>query len=136
MNVFIKKTEFKKLEEVLIEKGFSIKEEKGVLFLQLSDFNTYIVIVENKGSLYFELDLIGINKIDEKIDFYKELLYLNTEILPISLGINSLEGTSNRLVLVESLSTENLDENEVLEVLDTIEINLPRILKLIDKYIK
>ncbi len=136
MNVFVRKSEVRDLQDILLENGFSIEKEDEILFAHLADSEAYVAIVENEGSLYFELDLVGISKVREDIDFYKKILDLNTEILPVSIAINSSEETDKRLVVAESLPTENLDENEILEVLDVMDISLPRILKLIDEYIK
>lgn len=136
MNVFVKKNEIKNLEDILLENGFSMNKEDEILFVHLTDSDAYVAIVENEGSLYFELDLVGINKVRDDIDFYKKILDLNTEILPVSIAINSSDETDNRLIVAESLPTENLDENEILEVLDVMDISLPRILKLIKEYIK
>ncbi len=136
MNVFVRKSEVRDLQDILLENGFSIEKEDEILFVHLADSKAYVAIVENEGSLYFELDLVGISKVREDIDFYKKILDLNTEILPVSIAINSSEETDKRLVVAESLPTENLDENEILEVLDVMDISLPRILKLIDEYIK
>ncbi|MEI6857606.1 CesT family type III secretion system chaperone [Psychrilyobacter sp.] len=136
MNVFVKKNEIKTLEDILLENGFSINKEDEILFVNLIDSDASVAIVKNEDSLYFELDLVGINKVRDDIDFYKKILNLNTEILPVSIAINSSEETDNRLIVAESLPTENLDENEILEVLDVMDISLPKILKLINEYIK
>ena len=57
-------------------------------------------------SIYFEVDLGNISEIVNE-ELYFKLLDLNTEILPVSLGINSTNSDDPRLVLVESRETAN-----------------------------
>ena len=62
-------------------------------------------------SIYFEVDLGNISNVATQ-ELYHKLLDLNTEILPVSIGINSTNADDPRLVLVESREVENLDEND------------------------
>ena len=86
-------------------------------------------------SIYFEVDLGNISEIASE-EVYFKLLDLNTEILPVSLGINSTNTDDPRLVLVESRETANLDENEVLSVFDALELAVDKVEELLSGYIK
>lgn len=86
-------------------------------------------------SIYFEADLGNISEIASE-ELYFKLLDLNTEILPVSLGINSTNSDDPRLVLVESRETTNLDENEILSVFDALELAVDKIEELLSGYMK
>ena len=86
-------------------------------------------------SIYFEVDLGNISEIASE-ELYFKLLDLNTEILPVSLGINSTNTDDPRLVLVESRETANLDENEVLSVFDALELAVDKVEELLSGYMK
>jgi hypothetical protein len=61
---------------------------------------------------------------------------LNTEILPVSIGINSTNASDPRLVLVESRETENLDDNEMLNVFTALEIAVDKVEGVLKEYLK
>ncbi len=86
-------------------------------------------------SIYFEVDLGNISEIVNE-ELYFKLLDLNTEILPVSLGINSTNSDDPRLVLVESRETANLDENEMLSVFDALELAVDKVEELLSGYMK
>jgi hypothetical protein len=85
-------------------------------------------------SIYFEVDLGNISNIATQ-ELYHKLLDLNTEILPVSIGINSTNTGDPRLVLVESREVENLDENEILSVFDAMELAVDKVEDLLSVYI-
>ena len=113
------------------------REEDFVKFLNIHDFQVddlgegvyravrdeelpvFINIDEN--SIYFEVDIGNISTISDN-DLYFNLLDLNTEIQPVSLGINNSNPEDPRLVLVERRETSHLDDNEVLSVFDAFEL--------------
>jgi uncharacterized protein YjfI (DUF2170 family) len=86
-------------------------------------------------SIYFEVDLGNISEIVNE-ELYFKLLDLNTEILPVSLGINSTNSDDPRLVLVESRETANLDESEMLSVFDALELAVDKVEELLSGYMK
>jgi hypothetical protein len=47
---------------------------------------------------------------------------MNTEVLPVSFGINNANPKDPRLVIVESRSTHDLSDQELLSVFDSLEI--------------
>lgn len=80
------------------------------------------VFIQTDGkSLYFEVDLGNASEFATQ-DLYFQLLNLNTEILPVSIGIDSTNSDDPRLVLVESREAHNLDDNELLSVFNALEI--------------
>jgi len=95
--------------------------------LKATHFNELPVYVHFKNeSLYFEVDL-GSTKGIASQALFEKLLDVNTEILPVSVGINSAAPDDPRLVLVESRESSNLDENEVLSVFNALEIATDKI---------
>ena len=86
-------------------------------------------------SIYFEVDLGNISEIAGE-ELYFRLLDLNTEILPVSLGINSTNSKDPRLVLIESRETAHLDENEILSVFDALELAVDKVEELLSGYMK
>ena len=68
------------------------------------------------------------------MDLYFKLLDVNTEILPVSVGINTTNG-DNRLVLVESREYEHLDDNEILSVFDAFELAVDKIEALLTEFV-
>ncbi len=129
----------------------SRKEEELFRFLEMNNF-----ILEDLGSgvfkvtreeelpvflnvdentIYFEVDLGNITAFADK-DFYFQLLDMNTEILPVSFGINNTNPDDPRLVLVESRVVGGLNDHELLSVFDALELAVDRTEALLRKYIK
>ncbi len=86
-------------------------------------------------SLYFEIDLGSIKDICTK-EFYFKLLDLNTEILPVSIGIDTTNEEDNRLVLVESREYTNLDNNEILSVFGVFELAVDKVESILSEFVK
>jgi len=77
------------------------------------------------GNIFFEVDLGNIDAIASQ-DLYFQLLDLNTEILPVSLGIDNTNRDDPRLVLVERRETNDLCDEELLCVFDALELAVDR----------
>lgn len=113
------------------------RESPLVPFLEMNDFSVEqigdnILRVNRQEELavylnvtatqiYFEADLGNISSFADK-DVYFKLLDMNTEILPISFGINNTNPEDPHLVLVESRETADLSDQELLAVFDAIEL--------------
>ena len=83
--------------------------------------NELPVLINHKDeNIFFEVDIGSAAEVGSQDLFFK-LLDANTEILPVSVGINT-SGDDPRLVLVESREAENLDENELLSVINALEL--------------
>jgi hypothetical protein len=94
-----------------------------------------VYISINDGNMYFELDLGNVSAFaDQKL--YFELLDLNTEILPVSFGINNSHPDDPRLVLVESRETGDLSDQELLAVFDALELAVDKAETLLSTYMK
>lgn len=94
-----------------------------------------VFISINGNNMYFELDLGNITAIADKELLFK-LLDLNTEILPVSFGINSSNQDDPRLVLVESRETDDLSDQELLAVFDALELAVDKAEILLTDYLK
>jgi hypothetical protein len=72
-------------------------------------------------------------KVDDKQtqDLLLSLLALNTEILPVSVGIDTSNPDDHHLVLVESRETGDLSDHELLAVFDALELAVDRVTTLL-----
>ena len=127
------------------------KEEDFTKFLELHDFEIDdlgeevfrvvrgeelpVFVKVSPGGLYFEVDLGNVSEFADK-DFYFKLLDLNTEILPVSFGINNTNPDDPHLVLVESRETGDLNDHELLSVFDALELAVDKAQVLIERTLK
>lgn len=127
------------------------KETDFVSFLELNDYSVETInenifrvkrpgelpvyISVDHGNMYFELDLGNISEFADK-DLYFKLLDMNTEILPISFGINNSHPSDPRLVLVESRETGDLSDQELLAVFAALELAVDKAEGLLSTYVK
>jgi uncharacterized protein YjfI (DUF2170 family) len=100
---------------------YSVEEiGENILRVQKAgELPVYISI--NNGNMYFEVDLGNVNAFANK-DMYFQLLDMNTEVLPVSFGINNSNPDDPHLVLVESRETGDLNDQELLAVFDAMEL--------------
>ncbi len=100
---------------------FEVEElENGVYRVAREDeLPVYVSINEN--NLYFEVDLGNVSSFADE-GFYFKILDLNTEIQPVSFGINKTNPEDPRLVLVESREGGDLNDDELLSVFDALEL--------------
>ena len=126
------------------------RKEEFVQFLELHDYfvekineHIYKITREDElpvfvslqdNSIYFEVDLGNVSKIADK-DFYFKLLDMNTEVLPVSFGINNTNPDDPRLVIVESRETGDLCDQELLAVFDALELAVDRAEAFLSAYI-
>lgn len=120
----------------LSNQGYNITDRGAVLLLENDELNIGSLITNEQ--IEFVIDLCGINDLDKNKlqEIYEEILDENTEILPSSFGIDSGNPQDKRLVLVDSLAIENLDENELLLTLDALALNVINAYDLLEKYLK
>jgi hypothetical protein len=76
--------------------------------------------------IYFEVDLGNVDEV-ASLEFYATLLDLNTEVLPVSFGLDTSNPEDVRLVLVESRETGDLCDDEILAVFDALELAIDRV---------
>ncbi len=127
------------------------KEEDLVRFLNMNDFQVEelgenifrvsratelpVFLKVTDHTLYFEVDLGGIAGLGNE-SLYFQLLDLNTEIIPVSFGINNSHSEDPRLVLIESRETHDLDAHEILSVFDALELATDKAEQLLQSAIK
>lgn len=123
------------LFDFLIEKGFHVEEIDTHIFRVEKDDEIPVFINLNDNNIFFLVDLGSINEFVSE-EFYFNLLDINTEILPVSIGVDSSSKDDKRLVLVESRELKNLDDNELLSVFNALEIAADKIEILLGSYLK
>jgi len=109
----------------LSTQGFEVEVLDEDVFKITREDELPVMLAHNDGSLYFEVD---IGSVLDVLDSPKgagvltQFLDLNTEVLPVSFGINSTNPADPRLVLVESRVTGDLSDRELLSVFDALEL--------------
>ena len=131
----IKNNQSMPLDVFLAANDFEVSKLSESVY-QVKRFEELPVFLQIDGvSIYFEVDLGNISAYASQ-DLYFKCLDLNTEILPVSIGINATNADDPRLVLVESRETKNLDENELLSVFNALELATDKVENLLADHIK
>lgn len=122
MNKVLIKTEREdELAHFLESNGFTVEELSNDVFRVHRDEELPVFLKVDDKQIYFEVDLGNIESILTQ-DLLVSLLVLNTEILPISAGLDTSNPDDRRLVLVESRETGDLNDQELLAVFDALEL--------------
>lgn len=134
-NAFVRTKNKIPIIEFLQNNGYKTENvAANVISIQKGEeFPVYVNIDGNV--LFFEVDLGNISEIAGQ-ELYFKLLSMNTEILPVSVGIDTTEADDPRLVLVESREIDNLDDNEMLSVFDAFELAIDKVEKILAVYLK
>lgn len=120
--------------DVLIDNDFEVEQVTETV-TKVTRMGEMPVFIHTDGTnLYFEADLGSVNGLAGQ-ELFMDLLDINTEILPVSVGIDSTTPEDPRLVLLESREAENLDENELLSVLNALELATDKVAQIIKKYV-
>ena len=121
----------------LDEQGYSISTEDDILIIQDEDGLNMFAVVDDT-QIEFMIDLCSVNDLDtSKLEeIYGKILDQNTEILPTCFGVDSSDPDDPRIVLVDSLATENMDANELLLALDSLAVNVVTAHELLHLYLK
>lgn len=109
----------------LSSQGFTTEVVGEEVFKITREDELPVLLAHNDGSLYFEVDIGGVLDIlatPKGAGVLTQFLDLNTEVLPVSFGINSTNPADPRLVLVESRVTGDLSDRELLSVFDALEL--------------
>ncbi len=115
---YVKETTTRTLKECLIEYNYEVKElSPTILWVKKDSGPIFIEIGETQ--LYFQKDFGSLNKIGSE-DLWFKLLDLNTNIVPVAVGIDTTGGDP-RLVLIDSIEAGTLDLQELLGLLDSLE---------------
>jgi len=133
--VKVKLNRVKPLDEFLESHDYHVERVTDSVYKvsRLQELPVFLQV--DQDSIYFESDLGNIAEFANQ-ELYFKLLDLNTEILPVSLGIDTTNADDPRLVLVESREHVNLDENELLSVLNAIEIATDKVEAVLAEYVK
>jgi len=115
--------------------GYTVEEINQNIMKVSRDEELPVFISVNEGNMYFELDLGNISAFADK-ELYFKLLDMNTEILPVSFGINNSHPDDPRLVLIESRETGDLSDQELLAVFDALELAVDKAEELLSEYVK
>ena len=115
--------------------GFSVENVGETIYKVQRETELPVFVSVNGNNMYFEVDLGNVTGFADK-DFYFNLLDLNTEVLPVSFGINNSNPDDPRLVLVESRETGDLSDQELLAVFDALELATDRAEKVLSEYVK
>ena len=109
----------------LLNNNFEIKDLGEDILCVSREDELPVFLKVDQDTLYFEVDLGNLNEFEvENLQF--KLLDLNTEILPVSFGINNTNPEDPRLVLLESRQTRNINDHELLGVFDALELAVDR----------
>ena len=121
----IRSTKKTDLLEFLEFREFSVDDLGGGIYQVTRDDELPVFLRIGDGSIFFEVDLGNVDDIASQ-DLYFKLLDLNTEILPVSLGIDNSNSRDPRLVLVERRETSDLCDEELMCVFDALELAVDR----------
>ncbi len=123
--IHIKIEKEEEFSRFLMLNGFDV-EELGNSIYRVSRHDELPVFLKvGEEAIYFEVDLGNVHAFGDSSLHFK-LLDLNTEILPVSFGINNSNPEDPRLVLVESRETGSLNDHEILSVFDALELAVDR----------
>ena len=128
--VLIKLQREDELARFLESNGFTVEELSNDVFRVQRDDELPVFLKVDDKQIYFELDLGNIESILSQ-DLLLSLLALNTEILPVSAGLDTSNPDDRRLVLVESRETSDLNDQELLAVFDALELAVDRVTELL-----
>lgn len=113
------------LTHFLLNNNFEIEDLGEDIILVSREDELPVFPKVDQDTLFFEVDLGNLNDFEvENLQF--KLLDLNTEILPVSFGVNNTNPDDPRLVLLESRQTRNINDHELLGVFDALELAVDR----------
>ena len=113
------------LTHFLLNNNFEIEDLGEDIILVSREDELPVFLKVDQDTLFFEVDLGNLNDFEvENLQF--KLLDLNTEILPVSFGVNNTNPDDPRLVLLESRQTRNINDHELLGVFDALELAVDR----------
>lgn len=121
--------------EILQEQHFEVEVLNEKTYQVQRGEELPVFISHQDDALYFEVDLGSFKNLQSEELMFK-LLDLNTEILPVSFGLDNIEPENPRLVLVESRSCVDLQQEELLAVFDALELATDKAESLLTGYLK
>ena len=127
------------IKDFLEHEGYEVEEQQDGEVLVVTDEDDFtIFMVVTDIQIEFMVDICGENDLQpgELLEAYRILLDQNTEILPTCYGIDTTERENSRVVLVDSLALENLDENELQLSLSSLAQNTINAVEILSPYHK
>lgn len=128
--VLIKLQREEDLPRFLESHGFTVEDLTNDVFRVQREDELPVFLKMDERQIFFEVDLGNIDSILTQ-DLLLSLLALNTEILPVSAGIDLSNPDDRHLVLVESRETGDLSDGELLAVFDALELAVDRVTELL-----
>ena len=128
--VLIKVQREEELARFLEAHGFAVEELSNDVFRAQREEELPVFLKVDNQQIYFEVDLGNINELLSQ-ELLLSMLALNTEILPVSIGLDTSNPEDHRLVLVESRETCDLNDEELLAVFDALELAVDRVTELL-----
>jgi hypothetical protein len=125
-NILIKLQREDELTRFLEANGFTVEDLTNDVFRVQRDDELPVFLKVDEAQIYFEVDLGNIDAVISQ-ELLVSLLTLNTEILPVSVGLDTSHPEDRRLVLVESRETGDLSDQELLAVFDALELAVDRV---------
>ena len=133
--VYVDSCKQAELTQFLEMSNFMVEDLGGAVYKVTREDELPVFLSVDEKTVYFEVDLGNFSKFADR-DFYFRLLDMNTEILPVSFGINNTNPDDPRIVLVESRETGSLNDHELLSVFDAMELAVDKAEVLLNSYIK
>ena len=132
ITVHTKKTDT--FTDFLQKHGFEVEALEDNVYRVVREDELPVYMMIGEEAIYFEVDLGNISELADKDLFFK-LLDANTEILPVSFGVNNTNPDDPRLVLAESRITGDLSDGEVLSVFDALELAAEKAEEILEPYL-
>lgn len=123
------------LVDFLQLKGMEVEAIEDKIYRVVRDGELPVFLNIGEEVLSFEVDLGSIAGIRSE-DLYKNLLDCNTQIQPVSFGLDNTNPEDPRLVLLESRVIGDLSDREVLSVFDALELATDKAENLLAPYLK
>jgi len=124
--------------EFLEQEGYKVEEQDGGVLIITDEDDFTIFSVVTGLQIEFMVDICGEKDLqqDKLLEAYRMLLDQNTEMLPTCYGIDTAEAENPRIVLVDSLALENLDESELQLSLSSLAQNTINAVEILNPYLK
>ena len=132
-NVLVATRKKEELVPFLELSGFMVEPVSETIHKVTRDGELPVFVSATDKNMYFEVDLGNVSEFANE-ELYFKLLDLNTEVLPVSFGINNSNPQDPRLVLIESRETDDLSDQELLAVFDALELATDRAEALLSEY--
>ena len=123
------------VEDILLENGYVTEtKNENLMLVTLKNIEAKIAIIEDNNKLYFQLDVLPLSEIKDNVNFYKDLLVLNYDLLPLTVAIDTTVEDDNVLIITTTLESEDLSENELLVVIGSFEESLGDLIEVLHRY--